>query len=237
MDAISAWRSAFPLQTARAASEALLEGWDDLASAPCGWFNAKTREPALTKRLKVYVQNHVARQRGLLGMWAAENVIGELDTTTGRFKERRTDIVYGWNDDVRSFELVFEFKRLGRQKRHRDHYLGERGLARFVTGTYSRGQAVAAMVGILIAPADDIVPPIRAALEEKRTVASLRLRSSATGRPHTEPSTLSARALFDTEHDRDEDLAPPDGYIRVAHFFVAFGEDHWKPRSSGDFSD
>ena len=136
--------------------------------------------------------------------------------------------MYGWNDDVRSFELVFEFKRLGKQKRHRDHYLGERGLARFVTGTYSCGQAIAAMVGVLLAPADDVVPPIRAALGEKRTAASLRLRSGATGRPYTEPSTLSTRAMFDTEHDRDEDLAPPDGYIRVTHFFVAFGEDHSK---------
>ena len=228
MDAMSDWRSAFPLQTARAASEALLEAWDDLASPLHPWFNAKTREPALTKRLKVYVQRHVARQRGLLGMWAAENVIGELDTTTGRLEERRTDIVYGWNDDVSSFELVFEFKRLGKQQRHRDHYLGERGLARFVTGAYSRGQAIAAMVGILLAPARDVIPPIQAALAEKRTSTALRLHSSATGRPYTEPSTFSPNAMFDTEHDRDEDLAPPHGYIRVAHFFVAFGND--RPR-------
>ena len=225
MDAMSDWRSAFPLQTARAASEALVEGWDDLASPPRPWFNAKTREPALTKRLKAYVQRHVARQRGLLGMWAAENVIGELDTTTGRLDERRTDIVYGWNDDANSFELVFEFKRLGKHKRHRDHYLGERGLARFVTGAYSRGQAIAAMVGILLAPAREVIPPIQAALAEQHIATSLRLRASATGRSYTEPSSLSPRASFDTEHDRDEDLAPSHGYIRVAHFFVGFGSE------------
>ena len=39
-------------------------------------FNPKTKEDKLTKKLKVYVENYVARERGLLGMWAAENVIG-----------------------------------------------------------------------------------------------------------------------------------------------------------------
>ena len=226
MDAASDWRSAFPLQSAVAASEALLQAWDDLASPPRLWFNPKTREPALTKRLKVYVQDHVARQHGLLGMWAAEDTIGDLNLTTGVFKERRTDIVYGWNDDVSKFELVFEFKRLGKQKRYRDQYLGEQGLARFVTGIYGRGQAMAAMVGILLAPEPNIVPPIQAALSEKDVAAGLKLRDSARGRPYSEPSTLFPKASFDTEHYRDEALAPSHGYIRVAHFFVCFGEDH-----------
>ena len=226
MDAVSDWRSAFPLQSAVAAGEALLQAWHDLASPPRPWFNARTTEPALTKRLKVYVQNYVSRERGLLGMWAAEDIIGELNPTTGELKERRTDIVYGWNDDVRKFELVFEFKRLGKHKRHRDQYLGEQGLARFVTGTYSRGQAIAAMVGILIAPEADVVPPIQAALAEKSIAAALRLRESAPGRPYTEPSTLFPKAKFDTEHDRDQALAPSHGYIRVAHLFVSFGNVH-----------
>ena len=227
MDAISDWRSAFPLQSAIAASEALLRGWHDLASPPRQGFNSRTREPALTKRLKVYVQNYVSRERGLLGMWAAEDIFGELDPTTGKLtKERRTDIVYGWNDDVRKFELVFEFKRLGKQKRDRDQYLGEQGLARFVTGIYSRGQAIAAMVGILLEPEPDIILPIQAALAEKGVAAALRLRVRAPGRPYTEPSTLFPRAKFDTEHDRDPTLAPSHGYIRVAHFFVSFGKGH-----------
>ena len=225
MDAVSDWRSAFPLQSAVAASEALLQAWHDLASPPRPWFNAGTREPALTKKLKVYVQNYVARERGLLGMWTAEGITGDLNLTTGEQKERRPDIVYGWNDDVRKFELVFEFKRLGKHKRHRDQYLGEQGLARFVTGIYSRGEAIAAMVGILLAPEADIVPPIQAALAEKDIAAALRLRESAPGQPYTEPSTLFPKAKFDTEHDRDPALAPSHGYIRVAHFFVGFGKD------------
>lgn len=227
MDAIPDWQSAFPLQTARAASEALLQAWDDLTSPPRQWFSLKTREPALTKRLKVYVQHHTARQHGLLGMWAAENVFGELNTTTGELDEHRADIVYGWNDQAMSFELVFEFKRLGKQKRYRNLYLGEQGLARFVTGKYSRGQAIAAMVGVLLASKDDIVPPIQAALAESHRSAALRLRWTRE-KPYTEPSTLFPQAMFDTEHDRDQELAPPHGYIRVAHFFVAFAIGSYK---------
>ena len=223
MDAVSDWRSAFPLQSAVAASEALLEGWNDLSSPPTRGFNSRTKEPALTKRLKIYVQNYVARERGLLGMWAAEDTIGDVDPTTGDLiEERRTDIVYGWNDEVTSFELVFEFKRLGKQKKHRDHYLGEEGLGRFVTGIYGRRQAIAAMVGILLAPESDIVPPIQAALGTTAMVKALRLRTLAPGQTYAEPSALFPAAKFDTEHDRDPSLAPSHGFIRVAHFFVSF---------------
>lgn len=40
--------------------------------------------------------------------------------------------------------------------------------------------------------------------------------------PYNQPSTLFTQALFDTEHDRDPSLAPPHGYIQVAHIFVSF---------------
>ena len=47
-------------------------------------------------------------------MWAAEDIIGEIDPATRVLaEERRTDIVYGWNDDYQDLKLVFEFKRLG----------------------------------------------------------------------------------------------------------------------------
>src|SRR5271170_3023834 len=136
------WLAAFPIKPAIEAVEALLQGWSELAARPLPDFNEKTREGALTKRLKIHVENHVAREMGLLGIWATEDIIGEIDPTTGALvEERRTDIVYGWNDYVQGIKLVFEFKRLGRQKKHRDHYLRDQGLGRFVTGIYSRKQA------------------------------------------------------------------------------------------------
>jgi hypothetical protein len=218
------WISAFPLQPATAAVEALLQGWTDLSARELPDFNPKIREDALTKRLKVYVENHVARERGLLGMWAAEDIIGDIDPETGELiEERRTDIVYGWNDESQSIKLVFEFKRLGRQKKHRDHYLREEGLGRFVTGIYSRRQAVAAMVGVLLDPEIEVVPPICKALEDASLSTSLRLVPAPKGTPFSQPSALFSTAHFDTEHERDPSLAPTHGSIRVSHFFLAFG--------------
>lgn len=218
------WLAAFPIQPATEAVETLRQAWSELTSRPHIDFNPQTNEDQLTKRLKVYVENYTARQRGLLGMWAAEDIIGEICPTTGTLiQERRTDIVYGWNDDVQELKLVFEFKRLGRQKRHRDHYLRDQGLGRFVTGIYSRRQAVAAMVGVLLDPEEEVVPHIRDALSEADLATLLRLRPAADGRPFTKPSLLFASADFDTEHERDAALAPDHGHIRVSHFFLPFG--------------
>lgn len=220
----SDWLAAFPIQPATEAVEALRQAWSELAAQPRPNFNPKTKEAALTKRLKVYVENYTARQRGLLGMWAAEDIIGEVDPVTGAMvEERRTDIVYGWNNEVQDLKLVFEFKRLGKQKSHRDHYLRDQGLGRFVTGIYSRRQAIAAMVGVLLDPEVEVVPPIRKALNDKALATILRLRPSAGGAPFDRPSILFTGADFDTEHERDPALAPTHGHIRVSHFFLPFG--------------
>lgn len=224
MTEVTDWLSAFPLQPATEAVEALRQGWSELAARPRPDFNPKTKEDALTKRLKIYVENHISREHGLLGLWAAEDVIGDVDPVTGMLiEERRTDIVYGWNNDIQSMKLVFEFKRLGRQKKHRDHYLREQGLGRFVTGIYSRQQAVAAMVGVLLDPEAEIVPPIRDALADPALATLLRLRPTAAGEPYARPSSLFMAADFDTEHEREPALAPSHGTIRVSHFFFAFG--------------
>lgn len=218
------WLSAFPLQPATEAVEALRQGWSELAARPLPDFNPKTKEAALTKRLKVYVENHVSRERGLLGMWAAEDIIGDIDPATGAMiEERRTDIVYGWNNQTQAMQLVFEFKRLGRQKKHRDHYLRDQGLGRFVTGIYSRKQAVAAMVGVLLDPEPEIVPHIRDALGDTALATLLRLKPTAAGEPYARPSSMFTAADFDTEHEREPALAPSHGSIRVSHFFFAFG--------------
>jgi hypothetical protein len=157
-------------------------------------------------------------------MWAAEDVIGEIDPATGKLiEERRTDIVYGWNDETQDLKLVLEFKRLGRQKSHRNHYLRDKGLCRFATGIYSRRQAVAAMVGVLLDPESEVVPPIRDALRDAKLAAALRLRPTVAGAPFARPSILFVSADFDTEHERDPALAPTHGHIRVSHFFLAFG--------------
>ena len=202
----------------------MLQGWAEMSARELPGVNPKTKEDKLTKKLKVYVENYVARERGLLGMWAAENVIGVLDPATGDWiEERRTDIVYGWNDETREIKLVFEFKRLGRQKKHRDHYLRNRGLGRFVTGIYSRDQAVAAMVGVLLDPESEVVPPIRQALDDAGLAADLRLKPTASGKSITRPSQIFGTADFGRKFIPGPALAPKYGTIRVSHFFLSFG--------------
>lgn len=219
-----AWLAAFPIRPASEAVDALRESWRILAERPRAHFHPGMKEPALTKALKAYVENVTARESGLLGMWAAEGVLHDIDMETAKLtQERRTDIVYGWNDDTRRIELVFEFKKVGRLKSHRTHYLREKGLGRFVTGIYSRRQAVAAMVGILIDPENEVLPPLRDALTDLSLAAELKIQRTAAGGTYEQPSILFPTADFDTEHERDPDLAPSHGTIRVAHFFWAFG--------------
>ena len=157
-------------------------------------------------------------------MWATEVVQNEVDFHTGELlEERRTDIVYGWNDEKMSIQIVFEFKKLSRSARSRNQYMGENGLGRFVTGIYDRGQPVAVMVGILTDPEDQIIPPLRCALTKAEIITSLRLKSASDGHFFFRPSHLFPEADFDTEHERNADLAPSHGTIRVAHLFLSFG--------------
>jgi hypothetical protein len=220
------WSRAFPNQPATQAVEALCAAWDFYAQRRRADFNELTKEPGLTKLLAAYVEWVTAPALGLLGMWSAESVTSAIDDTTGALiQERRTDIAYGWNDDAsrQRLQLVFEFKRLGKQKRHRDHYLGANGLGRFVTGIYSKGQPTAVMVGVLLDPEPDVLPQLREAFADSSVASRLQLRVAADGMPLQRPSTTFARADFDTTHDRPPNLAPSHGFIRVAHVFLEFG--------------
>ena len=224
MTAGEAWLAAFPIRHATEAVDALCESWRVLSAVWRPGFHPGKREPELTRALKAYVERVTAPQRGLLGMWATEAVQNEMDFETAELsEERRTDIVYGWNSAETGIQLVFEFKKLDRLARSRNNYLGEGGLRRFVTGKYSRGQPVAAMVGMLIDAEDQVLPPLRLALSGTETVASLRLRLTPGGEAFDHPSKLFPAADFDTEHERDAELAPSHGTIRVAHLFLAFG--------------
>ena len=222
----SAWSTAFPIRPAEDAVEALCESWKILAAKRREGFHPRKREPVLTRALKTHVERVTARQRGLLGMWAAESIHNEMDLNSAELKEeRRTDIIYGWNDDQVGIQLVFEFKKLDCSARSRKHYLGENGLGRFVNGIYARGQPFAAMVGILLAPEGSTLPLLREAIAENAGAARLRIRCGPGGDALEKPSRLFPReAKFDTEHERDEALlAPTHDTIRVAHIFLAFG--------------
>ena len=215
------WLTAFPLRSASDAAEALCESWRVLAASPKPHFHPGCREPHLTRVLKAHVENVTGRERGLLGMWATESVINRVDFNTGKIvEERRTDIVYGWNNEKVGVQLVFEFKKLSRSAASRAQYMGEDGLLRFVTGIYGQNQPVAAMVGILIDAFNDCVPPLRQSLENVAVGPPMSLRRGGVGEACTRPSVLFRPADFDTEHDRPPGAPPP--VVRVAHIFLQF---------------
>lgn len=222
MAALPEWLAAFPIQPATSAVEVICEAWQELTARRLPYFNERTKEPGLTKRLKIYADDVVSPRRGLLGMWSAEDVIGSVDPQTGALnEERRTDIVYGWNDSGTSLRLVFEFKRMSRQKKDREHYLSANGIERFVNGIYARNQQVAAMVGVLLDPETDVVPPLRNELESGSHAVRLRMKKHPCGSYVECPSSIFQAATFDTEHDRDPTIHI--GSIRISHLFLSFG--------------
>jgi hypothetical protein len=217
------WLPAFPLRPATDAVDALCESWRVLAATYRLHFHPRIAEPGLTRVLKAHVENVTARERGLLGMWSAESVINRVNFETGELvEERRTDIVYGWNDAKIGIQLIFEFKKLNRHKSSRTNYFGQNGLLRFVSGIYGQRQAVAAMVGILVDPFERCVPPLREALTDVTLAAPLRLRPTSRGYPYNRPSRIFPHvADFDTEHNRPTDVT--DEVVHVAHLFLSFG--------------
>ena len=225
MTAGAAWMAAFPLAEATQAVRALRTAWDSLAAAPKPKFHHRVAEPHLTRVLKRYVDRVVSREYGLLGFWSTEGVENEVDFDTGDIlDERRTDILYAWNNEHQAMRLVFEFKKLDHRATSRKKYLGEDGLLRFVTGPYSREQPVAAMVGILTAPHANVVPPLQKALEHPAMASAAQLCPRHDGEVLHRPSGLfPGSAEFDTEHLRSIPLGPTHGTIRVSHFFLAFG--------------
>lgn len=228
MTEMDTWSPAFPIRPASKAMskavKALCESWRVLSAEKRPHFHSGIIEPRLTRALKAHVERVTSRDYGLLGMWATEAVQNEMNFHTGKLiEERRTDIVYGWNNEEVGIQLVFEFKKLSRSARSRNLYLGEDGLGRFVSGIYGRGQQVAVMVGILNDLESRIVPPLLCALANSEIINSLRIKPTSDGHSFSQPSLLFQEANFDTEHERNADLAPNHGTIRVAHIFLAFG--------------
>lgn len=224
MSAGTGWTNAFPLRPAAQAVEAICVAWEFYAKVYRANFNRGTSEPKLTKQLCCYVDRVVAPSLGLLGTWAAENVIGYLDPLTGEMiEERRTDILYGWNNDAtrERLQLVFEFKRLRATKGDRNHYLGDKGLQRFVTGIYSYGQASALMVGVLLDTESAVLSPLKAEFADPVRAKRLALVQAASGTPLHQPPNF-VQANFDTKHFRPSPLGPAHGSIQVSHMFLEF---------------
>lgn len=218
-----AWLTLFPVEQATAATDALVKTWNLLAAESKPEFNHKTHEHRLTRAL-VTLLRQTTDQLGLMGFWGSEQEVADIDVSTGRVSNlKRTDIHYHWNGPSDRLELVYEFKKLRKTSRSRTVYADE-GIRRFVDGFYSRGEPVAAMVGILIGTQTDCIDPLIRSLKQAATAKALNLRKTANGHPLYTPSALFPdHARFDTEHTRPPSRAPKHGTIRIAHVFLEFG--------------
>ncbi|HAO37982.1 MULTISPECIES: hypothetical protein [Hyphomonas] len=212
------WISAFPRQPVEAAAATLQQAWQELVRRNAPGFQPKDREDRLTAKLKFHCDT-VARKRGLLGSWSAENKVGNLDVESGDIIwQKRTDISFHWNDDQQTMVFVFEFKKVSHTVTSRKAYLGDDGMGRFVDGYYSQDETAAAMVALLTGPEEKIVPNLQHSLSDGSYEAKLRQRKNGSSKLITQPSQVIALAAFDTDHDRSNNRAP----IRLAHIFLGW---------------
>lgn len=224
------WLRTFPHQQAKQAVEALSETWKLLARRHQDGFNRTKKEPDLTLVLCSRVRDLHPR---LLGNWSAEPVHVIVDPETLNIQSRtRTDIEYTWND-LDNWKIVFEFKKLKRTASSYKAYWGSDGLGRFVDGSYSLGDPVACMMGIIIDDYSQCVDPILQALGDSPEVqTNLKIQPSSNGSHLQRPSVLfPPAAAFDTIHLRPAASAPRQGSIHVAHFFLEFGYSPHSPQS------
>lgn len=219
-----AWLDAFPVPVASDALDALVAGWEDLASVRTELFNRSTYEHHLTDRVVGHLLDVVSEVRKLPGHWGSQNTRSRFDPKTGkRLWTTRTDITYRWNDQMRKIDLVFEFKRLSHIKRSRDQYIGDDGMKRFVTGNYSLNEALGCMVGILLEDKKTCVSPLHTSLQQDSTAGELQM-CKHDGKHLIVPSAVfPGKADFDTEHKRARDKSPVHRTICISHVFLEFG--------------
>jgi hypothetical protein len=220
----SAWLQAFPKPEAAAAVRFLCETWITLADARKEGFVASVDEPDLTFVLAEYLKVWARPKAKLTGRWGQESQGGDIDPRTFRIVKRfRTDIDYSTDRYDPALQLVFEFKKLSDSETVRRSYYGERGMLRFVAGTYSVGHPVALMVGILMDEEAPTIAALRRSLQMPHVRAPLALCDAALGKPFHDPSTLFPdHARFDTDHVREPEKAPSHQTIRIAHVFLGF---------------
>ena len=218
------WLEAFPLPEASRAVKVVLDGWNDLAAMHSKKFRHSENEPKLTTMLRLYIKDYKSADVGLLGQWGAEQTEGTLDVNTLEITNRhRTDIHYAWHNKKTRNEIIFEFKKLSHQKGSRKLYYNDKGMGRFIDGDYAKRQPLALMVGILMSPREDCVPPLMQVISSNGVAGELNMLKNSDGKVITEPSEMfSNSAEFDTEHSRPVEMAPEHGTITISHMFVEF---------------
>lgn len=217
-----AWRDTFPLVPASAATQHLAQTWAIATRAYPDKFRHTDRENRITEFLWSEVAKSSLSAR-LTGKWTYEdpNVIFDAKRK-GIIKRIRSDITYFSNKDEVTLFLVYEFKKLRDTDTSRKTYQGEDGMLRFVSGYYSVGQPLAAMVGMVIGDPAECINAMKRSLNVPGVRSSLSMVPDNAEYVRAPSTTLDPVALFDTEHRRPADQAPGgNGTTTLAHIFFA----------------
>lgn len=221
----SDWYKAFPIETAQEVVKIVRQVWDELAVESSDTFHPGRKEPDLTILLCEQIILVVKERTKLTGLWSYERPFGRVAAATAKGKKvvdrRRTDIQYF--SDATQLNLIFEFKKISHTLTRRKAYTGVDGMLRFVTGTYSTGQPVAIMVGILTEQHSSCVPPLERYLRSAAMKATLFMTPHGNGELVLKPPVLfPGNTEFDTTHLRSTSKAPDHGYITMAHMMLGF---------------
>lgn len=211
------WEELLPVEEARAATEFMVDVWEKAASAFPEDFKYSAHEPNLTAMLTYYLHKHEADAK-IFGFWNTEAQMPKK-RNAGCLSITRKDLSYQSNFSGVRLDLTFEFKKV--KTSNLAAYRGNHGMQRFVDGEYAVGKPLAFMVGILQPNDDEPIDKLRLSLITKITQKSLCMVHDVAGRYLVEPSEVVPRVcVFDTQHSRPIDKAPPNGTITLGHIFV-----------------
>ncbi len=212
------WEDMIPVDETHAAAKSLATTWNLIAKSFPKQIRYSKHEPKLTELLHYYLCRLKAKS-GLTGFWVNEGQELYMEND-GNFLRSKKDITYCSNRSKLPIEITFEFKKLSSSSIAT--YRGEKGMRRFVDGTYAIQKPLAVMVGILVqGQYDNIIKALFKALSRNNVQCELKMVPDAIGRFIRQPSeAIQPVAEFDTEHRRPVEKTPPNGTITIAHIFL-----------------
>lgn len=212
------WEELIPVEETRAATQFMIDIWNNASSAYPKDFSFRLREPDLTAMLTYYLHLHEADAK-LSGFWNTEAQMPKK-RGGGRLSRTRKDLSYQSNYSGSRIDLTFEFKKLTSSSLAA--YRGNDGMMRFVDGEYAIGKSLAFMVGITKPSDISPIQSLKRSLTNKGTQKALRMVHDAHGKYIVEPSEIVPKSCqFDTEHNRPPAKAPINGTITLGHIFVS----------------
>lgn len=216
-----AWEKLFPAEEAQSAVSFLVKTWHSVTATDTQQFARSRNEAKLTEKFWWYLERLSLPEGKLTGRWSYEVPRLEFDPVLGKdIKRIRQDIEYFSNTGPERLSLTFEFKKVKANGDCWRKYQGESGMRRFVDGFYAKQQPVAAMVAMTLEDDKRCIDSLRRSLSIPGVRDSLQMLPDEKGSYLRDPSFFPHIAVFDTEHKRPPEQAPPHGTTLLAHIFL-----------------